>query len=94
MAIFLSADGVFDMYMESEVIDYVNEEDVKFIRLAYFDLSVKQRNVSIMAGELPRAFKEGISFDASAIPGFQEAHSSDLFLHPDPSTLSVIPWRP
>ena len=45
------------MYMESEVIDYVNEEDVKFIRLAYFDLSGKQRNVSIMAGELPRAFK-------------------------------------
>ena len=82
------------MYMESEVIDYVNEEDVKFIRLAYFDLSGKQRNVSIMAGELPRAFKEGISFDASAIPGFQDAHSSDLFLHPDPSTLSVIPWRP
>lgn len=94
LAIFLSADGVFDMYMESEVIDYVNEEDVKFIRLAYFDLSGKQRNVSIMAGELSRAFEEGISFDASAIPGFQEAHSSDLFLHPDPSTLSVIPWRP
>lgn len=82
------------MYTESEVIDYVNEEDVKFIRLAYFDLKGNQRNVSIMAGELPRAFKEGISFDASAIPGFLEPNSSDLFLHPDPSTLSVIPWRP
>ncbi len=82
------------MYMESEVIDYVNEEDVKFIRLAYFDLSGKQRNVSIMAGELPRAFEEGISFDASAIPGFQDSNASDLFLHPDPSTLSLIPWRP
>lgn len=83
-----------NMYTESEVIDYVNEEDVKFIRLAYFDLGGKQRNVSIMAGELPRAFKEGISFDASAIPGFQTPNASDLFLHPDPSTLSLIPWRP
>ncbi len=82
------------MYTESEVLDYVNEEDVKFIRLAYFDLSGKQRNVSIMAGELQRAFEEGISFDASAIFGFQSSNNSDLFLHPDPSTLSLIPWRP
>ncbi len=82
------------LYTESEVLDYVEQEDVKFIRLAYFDLSGKQKNVSIMAGELSRAFVEGISFDASAIEGFQQPHSSDLFLHPDPETLSVLPWRP
>ncbi len=82
------------MYTETEVLDYVNEEDVKFIRLAYFDLKGKQRNISIMAGELEKAFSEGISFDASAVPGFQTADCSDLFLHPDASTLSVIPWRP
>ncbi|WP_149554795.1 glutamine synthetase family protein [Treponema pectinovorum] len=82
------------MYSKSEVIDYINEEDVKFIRLAYIDFSGKQKNVSILAGELERAFSEGISFDASAIEGFQDSATSDLFLHPDPSTLSLIPWRP
>ncbi|MBQ0052440.1 MAG: glutamine synthetase [Treponema sp.] len=82
------------MYTESEVMDYVNEEDVKFIRLAYFDLSGRQKNVSIVASELERAFKLGISFDASAIEGFESPNKSDLYLHPDPSTLCVLPWRP
>ena len=82
------------LYSQQEVLSYVNEEDVKFIRLAFFDISGKQKNVSIMAGELERAFTEGISFDASAVNGFQEANSSDLYLHPDASTLCVLPWRP
>ncbi len=85
---------VFNMYTEEEVLDYVNEEDVKFVRLAYFDLDGKQKNATIMASELPRAFKDGISFDASAIKGFEEANKSDLFLFPEASTLSVLPWRP
>lgn len=85
---------VFNMYTEEEVLDYVNEEDVKFVRLAYFDLDGKQKNATIMASELPRAFSDGISFDASAIKGFEEANKSDLFLFPEASTLSVLPWRP
>lgn len=84
--------GVF-MYTESEVLDFVQEEDVKFIRLAFFDVHGNQRNISIMASQLDRAFNDGISFDASAV-GFEDASKSDLFLHPDPSTLSILPWRP
>ena len=81
------------MYTESEVLDFVQEEDVKFIRLAFFDVHGNQRNISIMASQLDRAFNDGISFDASAV-GFEDASKSDLFLHPDPSTLSILPWRP
>jgi len=82
------------LYTESEVLEFVQEEDVKFIRLAFFDTTGKQKNVSIMADQLSRAFREGISFDASAITGFKSPEKSDLFLHPDPSTLAVLPWRP
>ena len=82
------------MYTENEVLDFIEEEDVKFIRLAFFDISGKQKNISIMPSELPRAFKEGISFDASAILGFESPDKSDLFLQPDPSTLAILPWRP
>jgi len=82
------------MYTESEVLDFVEEEDVKFIRLAFFDLNGKQKNISIMPNELHRAFSQGISFDASAVTGFESPNMSDLFLHPDPSTLAVLPWRP
>ncbi|MBQ7900469.1 MAG: glutamine synthetase, partial [Clostridia bacterium] len=81
-------------YSAQEVIQYVNEEDVKFIRLAFCDVYGKQKNVSIMPSELPRAFEYGIAVDGSAIDGFGDENHSDLLLHPDPETLSVLPWRP
>ena len=49
------------MYTQEEVLDFVQEEDVKFIRLAFFDVSGKQKNISIMPTELERAFNEGIA---------------------------------
>ena len=82
------------MYSESEVIEFVKEEDVKFIKLAFCDVFGKQKNVSITDNELERAFKTGVAIDASAIKGFGDEAKSDLFLHPDPSTLSILPWRP
>ena len=81
-------------YSAQEVMQYVREEDVKFIRLAFCDLYGKQKNISVMPQELPRAFAQGIAFDASAIRGFGDEAHSDLFLHPDPSTLAILPWRP
>ena len=82
------------MYTQSEVLDFIEEEDVKFIRLAFFDLKGKQKNISIMPTELGRAFENGIPFDASAIEGFENPQKSELYLKPDPSTLAIIPWRP
>lgn len=82
------------MYTKEEVLDFIEEEGVKFIRLAFFDLAGKQKNISIMPGELDRAFREGIAFDASSVLGFEGPEKSDLFLIPDPSTLAIIPWRP
>ena len=82
------------MYTQEEVLDFVREEDVKFVRLAFFDVAGKQKNISIMAGQLESAFRNGVSFDASAVTGFETAEKSDLFLHPDPTTLSILPWRP
>ena len=81
-------------YSSDEVIQYAREEDVKFIRLAFCDVFGKQKNISIMPDELPRAFSHGIAFDASAIAGFGGETRSDLLLHPDPETLSPLPWRP
>ncbi|MBR6331641.1 MAG: glutamine synthetase, partial [Dehalococcoidales bacterium] len=81
-------------YTKEEVKQYVIEEDVKFIRMAFCDVFGKQKNVSIMPEELDRAFDYGIAIDASAIDGFGGSIHSDLLLHPDSSTLSVLPWRP
>lgn len=77
-----------------EVCAFVRENDVKFIRLAFCDLYGVQKNISILPSELLRACTEGISFDASAIAGFTDVTESDLFLVPELSTLSALPWRP
>lgn len=82
------------MYSLEEVKAFVEEEDVKFIRLAFCDIFGNMKNISIMSHELERAFEDGVSFDASAVEGFADADKSDLFLHPDSSTLTVLPWRP
>ena len=54
-------------YAIREVLEFVKQNDVKFIRLAFCDIFGTQKNISIMPDELERAFKEGVSFDASAI---------------------------
>mgnify|MGYP004600840243 FL=1 len=81
------------IYTAREVYDFVRQEDVKFIRLAFCDVNGKQKNISITPDELPRAFSDGISFDASAIKGFGDEVGSDLLLFPVPSTLNILPWR-
>jgi glutamine synthetase len=78
----------------NEVLTFVKENDVKFIRLTFCDLFGFQKNISIMADRLQSAFEIGVSFDAHAIRGFRDVTQSDLFLFPDPSTLMVLPWRP
>ena len=78
----------------AEVIAFVKENDIKFIRLNFCDIFGLQKNISIMVDELPNAFEKGVSFDAHAICGFRDITQSDLLLFPDPTTLSVLPWRP
>ncbi len=80
-------------FTEQEVREYVEQEDVRFIRLAFCDVFGKQKNVAILPSELQRAFRHEIAIDASAIAGFGGEVRSDLFLHPDPATLASLPWR-
>lgn len=80
-------------FTEQEVRQYVEQEDVRFIRLAFCDVFGKQKNIAILPTELERAFRHGIAIDASAIAGFGGEVRSDLFLRPDPTTLASLPWR-
>lgn len=80
-------------YTRREVMDFMEMEDVRFVRLAFCDAFGRQKNIAIMPDELPRAFESGISFDASAIAGFRDETKSDLLLFPIASTLTSLPWR-
>ena len=77
-----------------EVLEFVKENEIMFIRLGFCDLQGRQKCISIMPDELLSAFERGVSFDAHAISGFRDVTKSDLLLFPDPATMMLQPWRP
>lgn len=86
----LASEVFMNCFSPKEILGFVEENDVKFIRLTFCDMFGNLKNIAIMPNELPRAFEYGIPFDASCI----REGCSDLMLVPDISTLSVLPWRP
>jgi len=43
----------------SEVLQFVRENDVKFVRLVFSDVCGTIKNIAVTAEELPRAFEAG-----------------------------------
>jgi glutamine synthetase len=81
-------------FTKEECLKFVEENDVRFIRLQFTDIFGKMKNIAITNKQLKSAFENGVMFDGSAVAGFTGVEASDMFLFPDPSTFSVIPWRP
>ena len=81
-------------YTVDEVMKYIEEEDAKFIRLAFRDAFGVQKNISVMPGEIKKVFENGAAINARAIAGFEDCPYALLYLKPDSSTLTVLPWRP
>lgn len=81
-------------YTESEVTEFITDNDVKFIKMAFCDIFGRQKIIAIQPSLLASAFEGGIPIDASRIMGFEKEADSELFLVPDTSTMSLLPWRP
>ena len=78
----------------NDVMEFIEENDVKFIRLAFCDFFGEQKNVSVMPDELKKAAERGEPFDSFRIAGFDDHEYQDLFLRPDLDTMCILPWRP
>ena len=63
-------------YTPKEILSFVEENDVKFIRLTFADIHGNLKNIAIMPDERPYAFEHGIPFDATTLAGCH----SDLLL--------------
>ncbi len=81
-------------YSVDEVMKFIEEEDVKFIRLAFRDAYGVQKNISVMPGEVKKAFTDGAPINPKVIPGFEDCPYASLYLKPDPDTMAILPWRP
>ena len=77
-----------------DVLDFVEDNNVKFVRFAFTDIFGTQKNIAVLASDLPKALDEGVCFDGSAVPGLMHVEESDLVLRPDLATITILPWRP
>ena len=81
------------MTTASELTNFIKENDVKFVRLSFIDLDGRQRNLSVMAEELPTVLECGVPFCAAAAE-YGKGAGDDLLLFPDVDTIHILPWRP
>jgi len=75
-----------------KILERAKKDGVEFISLQFTDLLGVTKEVVIPAKELEDALAYGVWFDGSSIEGFARIQESDLFLKPDQSTYSVVPW--
>ncbi|MAF85106.1 MAG: type I glutamate--ammonia ligase [Dehalococcoidales bacterium] len=79
--------------METQnILEQVKKAEVKLVSLQFTDLVGVVKEVIIPVEELEDALTNGVWFDGSSIEGFARIQESDLFLKPDPTTYSVVPW--
>lgn len=82
------------MVTKQDILDLIEEEDVRFIRLQFTDILGHMRNMAITSSNIKDALDNKCMFDGSAIEGFVDIEDSDLFLYPDLETFTIFPWRP
>jgi len=79
---------------KEDVLEFVKENDVKFIRIWFTDILGQLKSFAITSEELEGAFDEGMGFDGSSIKGYARIDESDMIAKPDPATFQLLPWRP
>ncbi len=73
------------------VLEAVEREGIKFIRLWFTDILGTLKSFAITKGQLEHALEDGIGFDGSSIIGYQTIEESDMIAKPDPTTFAVLP---
>jgi glutamine synthetase len=70
------------------------ERNLRFVSLQFTDITGQVKSVQVPMHQLEEAVEHGKWFDGSSIEGFARIAESDMFLVPDLSTFSPIPWEP
>lgn len=77
-----------------DVLELCKRYDVRFVRFWFVDILGQLKSFAIHVDELEAAFSEGMGFDGSSIKGFARIEESDMVAIPDPTTFTLLPWRP
>lgn len=79
---------------KKDILQIIEEQDVKFIRFWFTDILGQVKSFSITDSELEGALEDGMGFDGSSITGYQSIEESDMIAMPDRDTFQILPWRP
>ncbi|GBD65311.1 glutamine synthetase [Tetragenococcus halophilus subsp. halophilus] len=71
----------------------VKEENVRFLRLMFTDVSGIIKNVEVPISQLDKVLDNKLMFDGSSIEGFVRIEEIDMYLYPDLSTWMIFPWE-
>ena len=81
-------------YTKQDIIHFVEEEDVEFIRLQFTDMFGNFKNMAVTTSQLEKVLGNECVFNGSAIEGFMSMQEPDIYLYPDLDTFEIFPWRP
>lgn len=79
-------------YTKADILEQIQENNVRFIRLQFTDMFGAIKNVVITSGQIEKALGNQCMFDGSSIEGFVRIEESDMYLHPDLDTFLILPW--
>jgi glutamine synthetase len=79
--------------LKQHVLEQVERERVRFVNLQFTDVVGLVKSVTIPAHQLGDCIDHGKWFDGSSIEGFARIAESDMYLDPDLTSFSVIPWE-
>ncbi|MCR4684179.1 MAG: glutamine synthetase, partial [Lachnospiraceae bacterium] len=82
------------MKSRDEIIRMIEEEGVEFIRLQFTDIFGLLKNIAVTPGQLDKILANQFGFDGSSVFGDRYEYDDELYLHPQPDTFMILPWRP
>ncbi len=83
-----------DVKDKEYVLEQVRANNVRFVKMWFTDILGYLKSFAITVDELELSLEEGQGFDGSSIQGFARIDESDMVAMPDPSTFTILPWRP
>ena len=82
------------MRTKREILELLEEEDVKFIRLQFTDMFGNLKNIAVTESQLMRVLDNRFSMSSKALFGDENFCQDDLYLRPDLDSFVILPWRP
>jgi glutamine synthetase len=75
-----------------QIVETIKEKSVELLHLQFVDIEGILKHITVTVEQLEDVVEGKIMFDGSSIKGFSPINKSDLYLQPDLTSFTVLPW--